>query len=188
MQRHTHNHSRLVRTGICRRTVGAVLSLPAMLKSTLSLVVLLVVAVAPAAPTSSLQGVASVVDGDTIEIHGQRIRLHAIDAPESRQQCLGPDGSSYPCGRRAAFALSDMIGRSQVRCIPNGRDRYRRVIAVCFKGDTDLNAWMVAQGWAVAFRKYGKDYVTQEQGARARRIGIWAGSFELPWDWRKRNR
>ena len=81
-----------------------------------------------------------------------------------------------------------MIGRSVVRCEPKGRDRYKRVIAVCFKGETNLNAWMVAQGWAVAFRKYGIDYIDQEDEARLARRGIWAGSFEMPWDWRARNR
>jgi endonuclease YncB( thermonuclease family) len=81
-----------------------------------------------------------------------------------------------------------MIGRTPVRCEPKGRDRYRRVIAVCFKGVVNLNAWMVAMGWAVAFRKYGIDYIDQEEDARQLRLGIWTGSFEMPWDWRARNR
>ena len=67
-------------------------------------------------------------------------------------------------------------------------DRYKRTIAVCFKGDTNLNAWMVSQGWAVAFRKYGIDYIRQEDEARLARRGIWAGSFEMPWDLRARNK
>lgn len=81
-----------------------------------------------------------------------------------------------------------MIGRAVIRCEPKGRDRYKRIIAVCFKGATNLNAWMVAQGWAVAFRKYGIDYIAQEDKARLARRGIWSGSFEMPWDWRARKR
>lgn len=135
-----------------------------------------------------IQGAASVIDGDTIDIHGQRIRLDAIDAPESSQLCLDAPGKRFRCGQKSAFALADMIGRSTVACEPKGRDRYRRIIAVCFKGEVNLNAWMVAQGWAVAFRKYGIDYISQENEARLARRGLWAGTFDMPWDWRARNR
>lgn len=133
-------------------------------------------------------GVASIIDGDTIEIHGEHIRLDAIDAPESHQFCRQSDGTPWRCGQKSAFALSDVIGRATIRCEPRGRDRYRRVIAICFKGETNLNAWMVEQGWAVAFRKYGLDYVPQEDDARLNRRGMWAGTFEMPWDWRASNR
>jgi len=127
-----------------------------------------------------------VIDGDTIEIHGTRIRLHGIGAPESRQECDRPDGTSWRCGQQAALALSDRIGRSTVRCEPHGRDRYGRVIAVCFKGTDDLNRWMVTAGWAVAYRKYSLDYVDVEKRAHAARLGIWSERFQMPWDWRLR--
>ena len=133
-------------------------------------------------------GVASVIDGDTIEIHGERIRLDAIDAPETRQLCRQSDGTPWRCGQKSAFALSDIMGRATIRCEQKSRDRYRRIIAVCFKGTINLNAWMVEQGWAVAFRKYGLDYVTQEDEARVNRRGMWAGGFDMPWDWRATNR
>ena len=136
----------------------------------------------------SILGTATVIDGDTIDIHGARLRLDAIDAPESSQLCLNAAGRQYRCGQKSAFALADMIGRSTVSCHPKGHDRYRRIIAVCFKGDTNLNAWMVAQGWAVAFRKYGIDYIAQEDEARIASRGMWAGSFDMPWNWRARNR
>ena len=135
-----------------------------------------------------IQGTASVIDGDTIEIRGERVRLDAIDAPESSQLCLDAAGKRYRCGQKSAFALAEMIGRLVVSCEPKGRDRYKRTIAVCFKSSTNLNAWMVAQGWAVAFRKYGIDYIAQEDDARIARRGIWAGSFEMPWDWRARKK
>ena len=133
-------------------------------------------------------GTASVIDGDTLEIHGEWIRLDAIDAPESSQLCFDAAGKLFRCGQKSAFALADMIGRSVVTCEPKGRERYKRLIGVCFKGETNLNGWMVAQGRAVAYRKYGIDHIPQEDDAHLARRGIWAGSFEMPWDWRARNR
>ena len=131
-----------------------------------------------------ITGVASVIDGDTIEIHGQRIRLHGIDAPEGGQLCVRPNGERWRCGQQASFALADRIGRATVHCAPRDIDRYRRVVAVCFKGKEDLNRWMVANGWAVAFRRYSLDYVADEDAARRKRLNMWSGAFEMPWDWR----
>ena len=129
-------------------------------------------------------GVASVVDGDTIEIHGQRIRLFGIDAPESSQLCVRPTGERWRCGQRASFALADRIGRATVSCQPHDLDRYGRVVAVCFKGSEDLNRWMVVSGWAVAYRRYSVDYVADEAAARRSQTNIWSGAFDMPWDWR----
>jgi endonuclease YncB( thermonuclease family) len=142
----------------------------------------------PAAAQDRLEGVASVIDGDTIEIHGTRIRLNGIDAPESDQLCRRPDSSKWRCGQKSAFALADFIGRAVVRCERRDRDRYGRIVAVCFKGDIDLNGWLVAAGWAVAFRKYSLDYVSEEDEARVEGRGIWSGPFDMPWDWRERQK
>lgn len=159
-----------------------------MLMTWVALVVSLLAALGDAKSAPSIQGTASVIDGDTIEIRGERIRLDAIDAPESSQLCLDTSGKRHRCGQKSAFALADFIGRAVVSCDPKGRDHYKRVIAVCFKGTTNLNAWMVAQGWAVAYRKYGIDYIAHEDEARHARRGIWAGSFDMPWDWRAQNK
>ena len=141
-----------------------------------------------AAAQDRIIGVASVVDGDTIEIHGQRIRLFGIDAPESSQLCVRPTGERWRCGQQASFALADRIGRATVSCQPRDLDRYGRVVAVCFKGNEDLNRWMVTTGWAVAFRRYSLDYVADEDAARQSRINIWSGDFDMPWDWRAQRR
>ena len=108
-------------------------------------------AIGPASAQDRIIGVASVVDGDTIEIHGQRIRLFGIDAPEASQLCIRASGEPWRCGQQVSFALADRIGRATVSCRPRDLDRYGRVVAVCFKGNEDLNRWMVANGWAVAF-------------------------------------
>ena len=76
------------------------------------------------------------------------------------------------------------IGRTTVSCQPRDVDRYGRIVAVCFKGNEDLNRWMVTNGWAVAFRRYSLDYVASEAAARQSEINIWSGNFEMPWDWR----
>ena len=112
-------------------------------------------------PTNAeeLTGVASIIDGDTLEIHGKRIRLHGIDTPESRQTCLDSAGKPWRCGQKAALALADRVGRRTVRCEGKKHDRYKRLIAVCYQDKIDLNAWLVSEGWAVAYRKYSEDYV-----------------------------
>ena len=138
----------------------------------------------PTAMAQELVGTATVIDGDTIDIHGQRIRFHGIDAPESNQMCEA-GGASYRCGQKSALALSDRIGRTTVSCKGKDVDRYGRIVAVCLKGQEDLNAWMVSQGWAVSYRRYSEDYVIHEDAARAAAIGMWAGKFVMPWDWRR---
>jgi endonuclease YncB( thermonuclease family) len=149
---------------------------------------LLVSAVAPVDAQAPIIGVASVIDGDTIEIHGQRIRLFGIDAPESSQLCVRANGERWRCGQQASLALSDRIGRATVSCQPRDRDRYGRIVAVCFKGNEDLNRWMVANGWAVAYRRYSVDYIADEDVARQKQINIWSGDFDMPWDWRAQRR
>jgi endonuclease YncB( thermonuclease family) len=133
---------------------------------------------------ANLTGVASVIDGDTIDIHGTRIRLEGIDAPESRQTCIR-DGRKERCGKQSAFHLSDRIGRRTVRCEGKGRDRYGRTLAICYLGSLDLNAMMVRDGHAVAYRRYSRRYVGEENEARKARRGIWATEFQMPWDWRR---
>ncbi|MYE03275.1 MAG: thermonuclease family protein [Alphaproteobacteria bacterium] len=132
-----------------------------------------------------LTGPARVLDGDTIEVRGQRVRLHGIDAPESTQMCLDAAGRAYGCGRVATEVLAAGTGRGSVDCRIRDIDRYGRLVAVCYRNGSDLNAWMVSQGHALAYRRYGHDYVAHEDAARARRLGIWQGRFVAPWDWRR---
>ena len=125
-----------------------------------------------------LMGRASVVDGDTLEIQGVRVRLWGIDAVESSQTCLDAGGKPWPCGRRAAFALADFLGQRTVRCERRGTDRYGRVVAVCHVGGVEVNRWLVEQGWALAYVEYGGSvYLEAQRQAQAARRGVWQGSF-----------
>ena len=137
----------------------------------------------PAVALADITGTASVIDGDTIEIHGQRIRLFGIDAPESGQTCLR-DGQPWRCGQQAGLALAEKIGRASVRCEERDRDRYGRIVAVCFTQGVDLNRWLVANGLAMAYRRFSLAYVDEEGAAQASRLGIWRGEFVPPWEWR----
>lgn len=129
-------------------------------------------------------GRATVVDGDTIKIRGQSIRLFGIDALEGRQHCIA-DGKRQRCAQRAALALADKIGARNVACAKVDRDRYGRIVGVCHAGGVNLNAWLVAEGWALAYRRYSRLYVEAEQTARLARKGIWRTRFVKPWDARR---
>ncbi len=139
------------------------------------------------AQAAEIAGVATVIDGDTLEVRGERIRLHGIDAPENAQSCEA-GGKAWRCGQQASLALADRIGRLPVRCETFQRDRYGRVIAICRQGETNLNRWMVRNGWALAYRRYSTDYVAAENEARQTELGIWQGRFVPPWDWRRGKR
>jgi endonuclease YncB( thermonuclease family) len=131
-------------------------------------------------------GRARVIDGDTIEIAGTRIRLEGIDAPESDQTCTDTGNRAWRCGRAATRVLVELIAGRPLKCETSGFDRYRRVLAACALPDvSDVNAWMVQQGWALAY--YSDVYRPLEAEAQAARRGIWAGSFIPPWDWRHRH-
>ncbi|MEE9909637.1 thermonuclease family protein [Brucella intermedia] len=127
-----------------------------------------------------MAGPVYVIDGDTVILGKIHIRLKGIDAPEMQQQCIRA-GTSYDCGREARNLLRSRIGKSSIRCETEGRDQYGRELARCYLGETDLNGWMVEQGWAVS---YG-DYQREERDARRGQRGIWAGKFEQPSLWRK---
>jgi endonuclease YncB( thermonuclease family) len=132
----------------------------------------------------ALVGRVMIVDADTLEIRGTRIRLHAIDAPESSQPCF-VGGETIRCGQRAANALDAWIAQRTVRCIGRDIDQYGRTVATCSVGGEDLGRWLVRNGHAVAYRRYGEDYVCDEAAAAAAKRGIWAMVFVQPSEWRR---
>lgn len=129
-----------------------------------------------------------IIDGDTIVINSEKIRLYGIDTPESKQRCMNNNGIQYSCGNRATNELINIIGKNKVSCKLKDRDRYGRSISVCYVKGQDINSLLVERGWALAYRKYSKDYVNEESRAKQNKLGLWSGNFMLPWNWRKYNR
>ena len=143
------------------------------------------------ARAADVQGAAQVLDGDTLRISGEKVRFVQMDAPETKQQCKDANGDIYPCGRVATMRLRERIGSAKIRCVEEGksRDRYDRILGRCFfpNGD-DIGAWMVREGWALAYRRYGTDYIDEEEMAREEKRGMWNGRFVPPWEWRRGER
>jgi endonuclease YncB( thermonuclease family) len=108
------------------------------------------------APAGDLRGQASIIDGDTLEIHGTRIRLWCIDAPESNQLCRGDDSLPYRCGAKPANDLDAFIAGRPVNCLPISLDRYGRTVATCLVGGADLGDWLVRNGLALDWPQYSK--------------------------------
>ena len=143
-------------------------------------------------------GIPRIIDGDTVHINNLKIRLEGIDAPEIKQKCkkeklkisstLGYTFyEDYDCGKNAKEKLKAKVNDSNIKCISFTKDRYKRYLATCFKEEINLNGWMVRNGYAVAYRKYSKKFVSQEIFAKKEKLGLWSGTFMMPWDYRKNN-
>ena len=142
-----------------------------------------------------ISGIAKVIDGDTIRINNNKIRLFGIDAPEKKQQCQKPwltisiftFNKDYQCGEISTNKLKMKINNKFVMCKSSNKDRYKRFIAECYKDKINLNKWMVRNGLAVAYKRYSKDYLRDEIYAKENKLGLWKGSFIRPEKWRKLN-
>tara|TARA_B110000003_G_scaffold213524_1_gene212550 strand:- start:39 stop:518 length:480 start_codon:yes stop_codon:yes gene_type:complete len=127
-----------------------------------------------------------VVDGDTIHLNGEKIRFTGIDTPELKQTCV-KDKTKKPCGTKAKQMLINKIGNSNIKCIREGRDQYKRTLAECFVNNESLSSYLVRNGYAFAYRKYSKKFIADEDYARTKKIGMWSMKFEYPWDYRRNN-
>jgi endonuclease YncB( thermonuclease family) len=139
------------------------------------------------AVAGDITGVATVDDGDSLTIRGQKVRLYGVDAPEGRQVCRRDD-KPWRCGQAAADALADHLRRRPVTCRVRDRDRYARLVADCTVAGESVNAWLVREGWALAYRRYSVAYVDDEAAARTAKRGIWQSEFTPPWTWREDHR
>lgn len=132
-------------------------------------------------------GKARVIDGDTIHIDKNKIRLHAIDAPEIKQTCT-LDTKEWFCGQQSTTELKKLISDKSIKCKVNDIDMYNRFVAICFIDKINISQWMVKNGWAIAYRYYSSDYILDERFARENNLGIWSSKFLEPYVFRKKNR
>ena len=135
-------------------------------------------------PDGVVSGPARIIDGDTIDIAGTRIRLEGIDAPEAGQTCQTLDGADWDCGTAATRLMVALTEHKRVECRSGGLDKYGRMLGTCFVDGHDINAEMVRQGLAWAFVRYSKVYVRDETQAHAARLGIWQGYAMPAWEYR----
>jgi endonuclease YncB( thermonuclease family) len=150
-----------------------------------ALVAVLALRSIPVALADDLTGQASITDGDTLDIHGTRIRLWGIDAPESSQLCRGEDSLQYRCGAQAANNLDAFIAGRPVSCLPISLDRYGRTVATCSASGQDLGDWLVRNGLALDWPEYSKrKYDAAQRDAEQAGRGIWKGSYVEPWLYR----
>ena len=127
-----------------------------------------------------------ITDGDTIKINGEKIRFSGIDTPELKQTCIISGVETF-CGLKAKEILIEKISDQKVVCVSEGKDQYKRTLAECFVNDESLSSYLVRSGYAFAYRKYSKKFVSDEEFAKSNKLGIWSMEFDYPWDWRKKN-
>jgi endonuclease YncB( thermonuclease family) len=152
------------------------------------LLAILVACLPVSAYAADVTGVPKIHDGDQVMIASTRIRLAGIDAPSLDQLCLSAKGERWSCGVAAHEALVKYAGDKSWTCHVTRTDRFGRSVAKCEVGGEDVQKWMVANGWALAYLRYAHDYAADEKAAHAAKAGLWAGAFIAPWDWRVRNK
>ena len=139
------------------------------------------------ANSKTIFGKARIIDGDTIHIKSNKIRLHGIDAPETKQTCK-IDNQNWYCGKQSTKELKNLINNKKVECNVNDIDRYNRYVAICYVNEININQWMVKNGWAIAYRYYSEDYVLEEKYANDKKLGIWKSEFIEPYAYRKKQK
>tara|TARA_B110000014_G_C19764067_1_gene397794 strand:+ start:38 stop:583 length:546 start_codon:yes stop_codon:yes gene_type:complete len=178
---------------------------PSLILGSFLIIFILQIPILYSKETKKIEGIAEVIDGDTLKIIGKKIRLFGIDAPEVKQRCK-KYSISYLCGEESKNILSVLVKDKIITCFYKNKDMYGRILGICrnkniklfdeklFKaGDIstilkEINATMVLLGYAVSYKKYSKRYNVAEEIAKDGQIGLWIGEFEMPWEWRKKNK
>ena len=149
-----------------------------MFRFALLLLVLLV------CPFSAGAQTATITDGDTLKIGGAVYGSGESTPPSCTELVL----TAGRAGRLATSHVLELIGRRSTVCQAKGTDRYGRTIAICRSGGADVGAAMVRDGMALAFTRYSRDYVSQEEAAKRERKGLHAHNWLPPWEWRAERR
>ena len=132
----------------------------------------------------SFAGNLKIIDGDTIILNGEKIRFSGIDTPELKQTCLQGD-QEVSCDMTAKKLLAEKIGNAIPKCISEGKDTYKRTLAECFVSGESLSKFLVRSGYAFAYRKYSTKFIKNEEFAKVNKLGMWAMTFQYPWNFRK---
>ena len=127
-----------------------------------------------------------IIDGDTIHLNGEKIRFSGIDTPEIKQTCI-KNNEVIKCGIKDKELLIKVTENKKIDCVREGKDQYKRTLAECFVNELSLSSYLVKSGYAFAYRKYSKNFISDEDFARAHNRGMWSMNFEYPWDYRKKN-
>lgn len=134
---------------------------------------------------TQVTGKIRVIDGDTIKLDGESIRLVGMDAPELKQNCYTLQQQEWACGQQAKIFLDQLIKNSDIQCKIFGTDKYSRSLGRCYVDETDIALSLISSGYATAT---GMTYALAEMSARQDKLGIWSGKFQSPSAWRKQNK
>lgn len=138
----------------------------------------------PTYVAADVAGRMDIVDGDTLRVAGQTVRIFGIDAPEESQSCQTRDGTTWACGKWVSDQLRAEYEGAFARCTEIDRDRYGRIVARCDVGGTDIGQWLVQEGLAFAYRKYSMDYDLDEKRAAVNDRGLHASLVQNPAEFR----
>lgn len=129
---------------------------------------------------ADFSGSVRVIDADTWDVGGERVRLFGIDAPELGQMCETKQGQSWACGDWATDQVRAQYTGRRVTCERLATDRYGRTVARCLSDGKDVARDMVADGLAFAYRRYSMDYDLEEKGAAVNARGLHASAMQTP--------
>ena len=131
-----------------------------------------------------------IIDGDTIELNGEKIRFSGIDTPELKQTCIKTEDGIYwlvHCGKFVREILVKKIGNNTLNCEREPeKDFFGRTLGECFVNGESLSKFLVRNGYGFAYIKYSKKYIEDEKYAKNNNLGLWAMEFDFPWDFRKK--
>ncbi|WP_448191978.1 thermonuclease family protein [Azospirillum sp. sgz301742] len=139
-----------------------------------------------AVPNTLVKGKGRAVEGDLLTVNGVAVRLMGIDAPDPGQKCKNRYGHELDCFRVATDVLASLIKDEEVECTVADEDRKRQKYGECRVRGVDLGGAMVSRGWAFPFRGLTSAYQSSEAYAQSKKLGLWAGHVEKPWEWRSR--
>ncbi|BAI72168.1 hypothetical protein AZL_015300 [Azospirillum sp. B510] len=137
-------------------------------------------------PDQTIKGSAMAVEGDLLTVNGTAVRLMGIDAPDPGQKCKNRYGHELDCFKIATAVLANMVKGEEVTCTITEQDRTGEKKGECRVRGVDLGAAMVARGWAFQYASLSPAYQKGEAYAQSKRLGLWAGQVEKPWQWRSR--